>query len=114
MKYLCFFALVSLSLVACKDKNTEPEDTGTIIEATYQNATVYTGSTDYSFLTDQAEEIMIRIPNYEEESSIIVPDGLLESSDTLDGPPGINPLVQGKWFKLYYSEAGEVYKISLK
>lgn len=114
MKYLYFFALVSLSLVACKDKNTELEDTGTIIEATYQNATVYTGSTDYSFLTEEAEEIMIRIPNYEEEPSIIVPDGLLENPDTLDGPQGMNPLLQGETFKLYYSKAGEVYKVSIK
>lgn len=114
MKNLGLIALISLSLVACKDKTKETEDAGTIIEATYENATFYTGSTQYLFLDKEEEEIMVQVSNFEEKPSIILPDGLLENSDTLDGPPGINPLVQGQWFKLYYSETGELYKISLK
>lgn len=120
IKYLSLLILFSLSIIACKDKNkgaegtSEKEETGKIVEATYQNATVYTGKTDYSFFTAEEEEIRIEVSNFEEKPSIILPDGLLESSDTLDGLPGANPLVQGLLFKLYYSEAGEVYKISLK
>jgi hypothetical protein len=113
MKYLLVICLISLSLSACKDKSTSPEDTGKMIEATYENATVYAGSTDFLFLTADDEEIMVRISNFEEESQISIPKNMLEDPNLIDGPPGMNTSFEGKTFKLYYSERNEVYKIEL-
>lgn len=120
ISYSCLLILMTLSILACKDKKKETagttgiEQVGKIVEATYENATVYTGKTDYIFLTAEDEEIRVEVSNFEEKPSILLPEGLLESPDTLDGLIGANPLVQGQLFKLYYSEAGEVYKVSLK
>lgn len=113
MKYLFTICLLSLSLYTCKHKNTKPVDTGKVIEATYENATVYTGSTDFLFLTAEEEEITVRVSNFEEESSVEIPNDMLENPDLVDGPPGMNNSLYGKTFKLYYSKTNEVVKIEL-
>lgn len=111
---LYLLTLICISCIACKNKSTTETETGRVVEATYQNATVYTGSTDYEFQTADGTSIMVRVSNFEDEPQIQMPDGLLENSVELDGPPGANTKVVGQTFKLYYNAEDEVYKVTIK
>lgn len=83
-----------------------------VIIATYQAATVYAARTDYQFETEEGEMLLIE-GNVYDEKKIELPDNMLDDSEDIEGPPGANPALEGKKFKIYYNANGEVYKIEL-
>lgn len=84
-----------------------------IITATYQQATVYTGRTDYLFEDEIGGMLMVEYSNFDEIPPIELPENMLENDEELEGPPGANPELIGKKFKISYNEEGNVYKIEL-
>lgn len=83
-----------------------------IIVATYESATSYAARTDYGFSTTDGELLLIEGNTFEQEPIIELPDNMLETGDEIEGPPGANPELVGKSFKLYY-KGDNVYKIEL-
>jgi len=77
----------------------------------YKSATYYTGRVEFRFTDDKGAEVIVDISNMPEDSGAIYPTYLLESSDTLEGPPGENPAMVGKSFLLIKNKAGEVKEI---
>ena len=124
MKNFLLFALVLVLITSCKSKKSTaaPEatkDTVAVIppvaennqKVTYQSATYYTGRVELHFLDEKGGDIRVDISNLPEDSGAIYPKYLLESSDTLEGPPGENPAMVGKPFLLIKNAAGEVKEI---
>jgi hypothetical protein len=90
------------------------EQVGTkIVFATYQEATVYAGRTDYLFEDEIGGMLMIPFSNFDEIFPIELPENILESDEELEGLPGVNQELVGKKFKLSYNTDGAVFKIEL-
>ena len=120
-----FLSIVTLFVIAsCNSKKSEktPEankDTAATTppvadnnqKVTYQSATYYTGRVEFHFQDEKGEDIKVDISNMPEDSGAIYPKYLLESGDTLEGPPGANPAMIGKPFLLVKNAAGEVKEI---
>ncbi|MCU0447781.1 MAG: hypothetical protein MUE85_23015 [Microscillaceae bacterium] len=85
------------------------------VEAIYQNCTVYTGSVDYFFVTEQKDTIKVNVLKKElaDAETLIakVPDNLIEDTKNLEGLPGANPQMVGKRFSLIYNDQNEVIEI---
>ena len=81
--------------------------------AIYEQATVYAGRTDYMFEDENGEMLMVEYSNFEETPSIELTENMLETDENLEGPPGANPEMVGKKFKLSYNADGQVFKIEL-
>lgn len=116
--------LILLVLISCKDKKTtaiknNPVDSSAIKpvipdnteKVTYKNAIYYTGRVEFHFVNAAGADVRVDISNMPEDSGAIYPNYLLESSDTLEGPPGENPAMVGKPFLLIKNKAGEVREI---
>lgn len=113
-----------LVLISCKDKKTaaiknNPVDSTAIKpviadnaeKVTYESAVYYTGRVEFHFKNAAGAAITVDISNMPEDSGAIYPKYLLESGDTLEGPPGENPAMVGKPFLLIKNKAGEVREI---
>ncbi len=87
--------------------------TETVKIVTYQSATVYAASTDYYFEDKEGKTMKIRVSNLPEESKIVLPTNLLESNIS-EGPPGANPDLVGKTFKLLYNDQDVLARIEKK
>ncbi len=83
---------------------------GDVRPATYRSATVYAGSTDYSFEDVDGELIRFRVSNLPDEQTVELPGDLLEP-DPLEGPPGPNPELLGAEFLLIYNSDGELIRV---
>ncbi len=122
MKYF-IVVFVSLSLFACNTTNSSGEQTDVsnseevvdskenFVRARYATATVYAAATDYRFITDDGEEIMIRVSHLETEGNPEITVNLIEVMEELDGPPGADPQLVGKYFKLHLDAEGKYTKI---
>jgi len=104
--HLCFAFLVVYSLFACESATT----TETTKMATYQSATVYAASTDYYFEDKERKIIQFRVSNLPGKNNIDIPANLLESNVS-EGPPGANPELVGKAFKLIYNEQDALVRV---
>ena len=124
MKNSLFSLLVLLVLISCGSKKSSPATDATkdtaakkplVAENTqkviYQSATYYTGRVEFHFHDEAGADVMVDISNMPEDSGAIYPKYLLESSDSLEGPPGENPAMVGKPFLLIKNAAGEVREI---
>lgn len=123
MKNIFFSAVVLLALASCNNKKSDSKETKTDTavvkpvadnntqKVTYKSATYYTGRVDFYFDDEKGAEIVVGISNMPEDSGAIYPSYLLESGDTLEGPPGENPAMVGKSFLLIKNKAGEVKEI---
>jgi len=123
---LCLL-LLGLLLGACNSP-TKTEDQSTqnsekaadssskVVEAIYQNCTVYASTTMFFFKTAQGDSIEVSILNKGMEEAALsakVPDNLVEDSEGLEGLPGANPEMVGKKFRILYNEKGEVTEVQL-
>ena len=124
MKNCLFSFLVLLVLVSCGSKKSSPATDGTKDTAAkkplvadntqkviYQSATYYTGRVEFHFHDETGADVNVSISNFPEDSGAIYPKYLLESSDSLEGPPGENPAMVGKPFLLIKNAAGELKEI---
>ena len=124
MKNCLFSFLVLLVLVSCGSKKSSPATDATKDTAAkkplvadntqkviYQSATYYTGRVEFHFHDETGADVNVSISNFPEDSGAIYPKYLLESSDSLEGPPGENPAMVGKTFLLIKNAAGEVKEI---
>lgn len=131
--YSIAFIAVLLCTVACQDKNASKaptknkdseietpdlkvpiDDTTTAftsVLATYVDATVYAGSTDYYFKSRNGEMIKCRVSNYEEDPNLSLPDNLLDPN-AAEGPPGGNPTFIGKIFQLTYDVEDKLVQVN--
>lgn len=118
--YLFFGLLVSFFLVnACNNainsKTDNKNKAAREIEVIYENCTVYAGSTKYYFKPAEGELIEVSVLNKgmedEEIYRIKIPKNLIDDSKDLEGPPGPNPKMIGKKFKLIYNENDEVIEV---
>lgn len=122
MKYF-IAVLVSFSLFACNTTNSSGEQTDTtdseevvdtkerFVRAKYAAATVYAAATDYRFITDEGEEIIIRVSHIEPEGNPEITVNLTNVMEELDGPPEADPALVGKYFKLHQDSEGKYTKI---
>jgi hypothetical protein len=92
----------------------ELQTTTKIVLATYQDATVYAGRTDYTFEDEIGGMLLIEGNSFEREPIIEVPNNMVDPSEELDGLPGGNPALIGKRFKLYYNDDGSIFKLELE
>ena len=124
MKKIIIPVLILLVLISCKDKKTtaiknnpvdstaiKPVIADNVEKVTYESAVYYTGRVEFHFKNAAGAAIRVDISNMPEDSGAIYPSYLLESSDTLEGPPGENPAMVGKPFLLIKNAAGEVREI---
>lgn len=123
MKNIFFSVVALLALASCNNKKGDSKEikTDTAVakpvaddntqRVTYKSATYYTGRVEFHFTDDKGAEVIVDISNMPEDSGAIYPTYLLESSDTLEGPPGENPAMVGKAFLLIKNAAGEVREI---
>ena len=76
-----------------------------VVDVTYQNCTVYAGSTDFLFKRKDKEQLTIRVSHFPEENQKLkYPDFLVDQSKDLEGPAGPNTTLVGKNFQLVYVE----------
>lgn len=124
MKNIFFSALLLVIIASCNNKKSTAtpaagKDTAAVIppvtdnnqKVTYQSATYYTGRVEFHFLDEKGGDVRVDISNMPEDSGAVYPKYLLESGDTLEGPPGANPAMVGKPFLLIKNAAGEVREI---
>ena len=124
MKNCVFSFLVLLFLVSCENKKNstgtdaakDTADKKPVVadnhqKVIYQSATYYTGRVEFHFHDETGADVNVSISNFPEDSGAVYPKYLLESSDTLEGPPGENPAMVGKPFLLIKNAAGEVREI---
>lgn len=111
-----FIALCSLFLlVACQpqiDPNATTSPTASVKEkiGIYQDATVYTGKTDYAFTID-GQTVLIEVSNIDSTAISKVPSNLTDPN--ADGLPGPNPILIGQQYKIEYDANNHINKISL-
>lgn len=76
---------------------------------TYESCAVYAGATDYVFSDQEGKRISVRVNHFDNKktANTIMPDNMLESGEDLEGPPGANPEMVGKSFKLIYDDESE-------
>lgn len=115
LPFLCLFVISS-----CNNKKTgtatgtdpaKPVATATTQKVTYTSAAWYTGMVEFHFDDETGKDIRVTISHQPEDSGALYPRYLLESPDTLEGPPGANPAMVGKPFLLVKDTAGEVKEI---
>ena len=124
MKNCVFSFLVLLFLVSCENKKSstgtdaakDTADKKPVVadnqqKVIYQSATYYTGRVEFHFHDETGADVNVSISNFPEDSGAVYPKYLLESSDTLEGPPGENPAMVGKPFLLVKNAAGELKEI---
>lgn len=124
MKNICFSLFALLVLTSCGGKKssstgdaakdtaaTKPVLTDNPQKVIYQSATYYTGRVEFHFHDATGADVIVNISNFPEDSGAVYPKYLLESSDSLEGPPGENPAMVGKPFLLIKNAAGEVREI---
>lgn len=124
MKIIFFPIFILLVFVSCKSKNTtatinapvdstaaKPVITDNSEKVTYESAVYYTGRVEFHFKNAAGADVRVDISNMPEDSGAVYPKYLLESGDTLEGPPGENPAMVGKPFLLIKNAAGEVREI---
>jgi len=124
MKNNLFSLLILLVLVSCNNKKSsagtdaakdtaakKPVIANNQQKVIYQSATYYTGRVEFHFHDETGADVNISISNFPEDSGAVYPKYLLESSDTLEGPPGENPAMVGKTFLLIKNAAGELREI---
>lgn len=124
MRNILLSAFCLLMLASCGSKKSTPvtgdtNDTTTTKpvvadnpqKVIYQSATYYTGRVEFHFHDETGADVIVDISNMPEDSGAIYPKYLLESSDTLEGPPGANPAMVGKSFLLIKNAAGEIREI---
>lgn len=111
------------SLSSCKkqaetktEKETETTTSqGKEIIAVYQSCAVYTGSTQYFFISEKGDSILFSVLNKalaDGETFIAkVPENLIDNDPNIEGVPGENPKMVGKKFKIIYNQAGEVIEV---
>lgn len=124
MQKIFFSFLAPVVMASCNNKKTEKtqdvnKDTTTVTapvtdnnqKVTYQSAIYYTGRVEFHFQDEKGGDIRVDISNMPEDSGAVYPKYLLESGDTLEGPPSANPAMVGKPFLLVKNAAGEVKEI---
>lgn len=120
--FLFLFTLITLASCSNKKKSSTPADTkdttgslpvvmDNLQKVTYKSATYYTGRVDFYFTDEKGAEVVVGISNFPEDSGAIYPHYLLESTDSIEGPPGENPAVVGKQFLLIKNKSGELREI---
>lgn len=124
--FLLSFAFLNLLFNACNQNSSKTSSNATEtktkentnkqkeIEAIYQDCTVYAGSTVFLFKTMQGDTIQVSILNKgmeDAETSAKVPENLVDNSKDLEGPPGANPKMVGKKFKIIYNHKEEVIEV---
>lgn len=124
MKKILSALVILFILASCGNKKKSSGNDNTIDTSTakpvvvdsfpkfiYQSATYYTGRVEFHFTDDKGADVRVDISNMPEDSGAIYPAYLLESGDTLEGPPGANPAMVGKPFLLIKNKAGEIREI---
>ena len=123
LKTLFFLALIIAILISCNNKKTSesskdsdttssiPVTAGSTEKVIYKRATFYAGAVDFYFDDPSGKEVSVRVSHAPEDSGAVYPQILLESGDSLEGPPGANPAVVGKPFLLIKNAKGEVREI---
>ncbi len=124
MKNIFFSVSFLLVLVSCGGKKSSSSTDATkdttaakpvIIDnsekVTYESAVYYSGRVEFHFKNAAGGDVRVDISNMPEDSGAVYPKYLLESGDTLEGPPGENPAMVGKPFLLIKNAAGEVREI---
>ena len=120
-----FVAILAFSflLSSCKkqaetktEKETETTtNQGKEIIAVYQSCAVYTGSTQYFFISEKGDSILFSVLNkvFADGETFIakVPENLIDDDPNIEGVPGENPKMVGKKFKIIYNQAGEVIEV---
>lgn len=82
-----------------------------MIRAKYVSAAVYAAATDYVFVQDDGQQITIRVSDEEGAENPEVPAILLESGEDLDGPPGANPAMVGKYLTIEQDGSGNYVRV---
>ena len=81
----------------------------------YESCAVYAGSTKYYFKPEKGDLIEVSVLHEEMEDEnefrIKVPDNLVDDDKNIEGPPGENPKMVGKKFKLIYNENDEIIEV---
>ncbi|MFT5165780.1 MAG: hypothetical protein ACI8P3_001009 [Saprospiraceae bacterium] len=131
---LLLFALCLFSFISCTDsgepKTEEPATTtetpvsvdeqelapapiplNAMIRAKYVSAAVYAAATDYVFVLDDKQQITITVSDVEGAENPDVPAILLESGEELDGPPGANPALVGKYLTIEQDQSGNYVRV---
>lgn len=123
MKNIFFSALLLVIIASCNNKKSTatpagkdtvavtPPVTDNNQKVTYQSAIYYTGRVEFHFQDEKGGDVRVDISNMPEDSGAVYPKYLLESGDTLEGPPGANPAMVGKPFLLIKNAAGDVKEI---
>ncbi len=112
-----------------EDNSIDLEVGYTSVSAIYKSCAVYAGATDYYFINDNGEGLNFRITNTdglsEEEINVLKTKDSLSGLDILmneqmiaqtegeEGPPGANPDLIDKKFKLIYNERKKLVKVQL-
>ena len=79
----------------------------------YTGATVYAGSTDFEFVGDDGNKVLIRVNNIDDTDNRIFPDDMLQIGENVEGPPVANPQLIGKYFDIEQDKHGFYRKITL-
>ncbi len=117
-----FVAILALSFSLSSCKKQVENATGTTtsnqakeIIAIYKSCTVYTGSTQYFFISEKGDSILFSVLNKalaDGETLIAkVPENLIDNDPNIEGVPGENPKMVGKKFTIIYNQAGEVIEV---
>ncbi len=107
---IAFFSL--LLVLACKSEQKTSPPPPTVDErvGTYQNATVYAGSTDYAFEVN-GRMILVRVNNVDALNMPDIPSNLTVMGQ--EGPPTINPVLIGSKYKLSFGPQEQLKSIQL-
>ncbi len=84
------------------------------IEANYESCAVYASVTRFYFQPSEGNLIEVTVFNEgmdEYPSPIKIPGNLLDDIEDSEGPPGANPALVGKKFKLIYNATDELIEI---
>jgi hypothetical protein len=82
-----------------------------MIRAKYISAVVYAAATDYVFELDDGQKITIRVSQEEGAVNPEIPSILLEAGDGLEGPPGANPALVGKYLTIEQDQSGNTLRV---
>ncbi len=83
----------------------------TYIRVKYISATVYASATDYKFIADDGQEITIRVSGEEGAINPTIPDNMLEPGEDLEGPPGANPEMVGRFMSIEQDPSGKYLRV---
>jgi hypothetical protein len=97
-----------------QNPNQNPTEQNDYIRAKYESAAVYAAATDYRFVTDAGQQILIRVSHIEPEGNPDINVNLLEVMEEVEGPPAADPSLVGKYFKLYKDGDGNYIRILIE